>query len=435
MSLAFAAGVQAQEGAPKELIRFPDGKVELCEIGAADAEGVVLKLEGLPRPVRFRWWQIAPEDAARIREARLGKGAPESVPAPGGLLIPGLRIRTREGKSIEGFPEAGAPAGKLWIKSVEGRHVIEMDSVTSREEIQIDLVRVYTPDEAVSILVGRLRPQTPEDYDKLGSELLRAKLEARAQSAFKMAGVLRNPERPEARLARVLIRLRERLDDLAVRKSVFSTEERALAGDYDAALEELEALEKLLAGNPEALEELRRVRGELQSLRGRARDDRILDEAWRTIEAMTKTHALDRSLTMAAGKAWALERLPVALLEHLRVKFNFSPEDPALRLLWERRPEGPVFKHAYDDATWVVMRPELRDPEPWWAQADDAARHALLMGWFVERHLQVKRVEEKSCARCGGTGRVETVTDAAVPAPALCGSCQGLKSSRVLIYR
>jgi hypothetical protein len=73
-----------------------------------------------------------------------------------------------------------------------------------------------------------------------------------------------------------LIKLRDRIDDLAVRKAVFQAEEQALAGEYDAAIAQVEVVEKLLAGHPEALEELKRVRTQLQEFRGLARDDRMV---------------------------------------------------------------------------------------------------------------------------------------------------------------
>ena len=75
MSLAFALLVAAQDGAPKERIRFLDGKAELCEIVATDSDGLTLRLSGIQQPVKFRWWQLAAEDAARLREFHFGKPA------------------------------------------------------------------------------------------------------------------------------------------------------------------------------------------------------------------------------------------------------------------------------------------------------------------------------------------------------------------------
>ncbi|MBI3855168.1 MAG: DegT/DnrJ/EryC1/StrS aminotransferase family protein, partial [Planctomycetes bacterium] len=95
ISLAFALLVAAQEGGPKERVRFLDGKAELCEIVAADGDGITLRLSGIPQPLKFRWWQLAAEDATRLRDFHFGKPA---VSSEGEFLVPGLRIRTTDDK-------------------------------------------------------------------------------------------------------------------------------------------------------------------------------------------------------------------------------------------------------------------------------------------------------------------------------------------------
>ena len=106
MSLGFALLVAAQDGGPRERIRFLDGKVELCEVVVVDGDGVTLRLSGIPQPVKFRWWQLGAEDAARLREVHFGKPV---VTAEGEFLVPGLRIRTVDGKVYEGVAAEGAP--------------------------------------------------------------------------------------------------------------------------------------------------------------------------------------------------------------------------------------------------------------------------------------------------------------------------------------
>jgi len=396
---------------------------------SSDADGVTLRLSGIPQPLKFRWWQLASEDAARLREAQGSR--PAVKVAEGEFLVSGLRVRTSDDKIYEGVPVEGAPSGQLWLKNAEGKFVIRVDSILSRDEIKVDLARAYAPDEVVGILVGRIKPLTPEDYDLLGTQLLRAKLQNRAVGAFKVAELLRHPESPEARMLGELIKLRERIDDLAVRKAVFQAEEQALAGEYDTAIAQVEVVEKLLAERPEALEELKRVRTQLQEFRGMARDERIVMEGYRASEALLKTKAMDRALSYAHARAWAEEKLFTELLEHLRTKYNFSPDDPTVQRVWERRPADVRLKHSYDGASWVVARPELRAPEEWWKATDDRSRYNLLKGLFIEKHLTVIRSEQKSCGVCGGTGLVEQ-KDAT---NAMCPSCQGLKGYRVLIYR
>jgi hypothetical protein len=410
-------------------VRFLDGKAELCEVVSADADGVTLRLSGIQQPLKFRWWQLASEDAARLRDAQVPHAAAKTSEAE--FLVPGVRIRTTDDKVYEGVPVEGAPAGQLWLKNAEGKFVIRVETILAREDIKVDLARAYAPDEVVGILVGRIKPRTAEDYDLLGMQLLRAKLQARAVAAFRVAELLRHPESPESRMVGELIKLRERIDDLAVRKAVFQAEEQALAGEYDAAIAQVEVVEKLLGNRPEAVEELHRVRTQLQEFRGLARDERIVMEGYRASEALLKAKAMDRSVTFAAARAWVEQKLFGELLDHLRSKFNFSPDDPTVQRVWERRPADAMLKHSYGAASWVVLRPELREPEEWWKATDDRTRYELLKGLFIEKHLTVLRTELKSCGVCGGTGLLEQKDSS----HALCPSCQGLKGYRVLIYR
>ncbi|HLY09649.1 MAG TPA: hypothetical protein VKW04_10125, partial [Planctomycetota bacterium] len=428
ISLAVAALAFSQDGGPRERVRFLDGKTELCEVISADADGIALRLSGISQPIKFRWWQLSAEDAARLRENR--PGIPSVTPL-GEFLVSGLRIRTVDDKVYEGVPVDGAPAGQLWLKNADGKYVLRIESILTRDEIQVDLIRAYSPDEVVGILVGRLKPRSAEDYDQLGTQLLRAKLQSRAVAAFKVAEMLRHPESPEARMVGELVQLRERIDDLAVRKAVFQAEEQALAGEYDLAIAKVEEIEKLLTGHPDSLAELQRVRTQLQEFRGLARDDRIVAEGYRAAEAMLKIKAMDHSVSFADAKTWAEQKLPAELFQQLREKFNFSPDDVTVQRVWERRPTDGLMKHAYDASSWVVLRPELRSPQEWWPSADDRTRYDLLKGLYIEKNLSVVRTELKSCGLCGGTGLIERRGGTS----ALCPSCFGLKGTRVLIYR
>lgn len=249
-------------------------------------------------------------------------------------------------------------------------------------------------------------------------------------AAFRMAELLRHPEWPEAAVATELVKLRDRIEDLAVRRAVYQAQESWLAGDYDAALASIDAVERSLGEGPAAdatRQELRRLRALIQDLRGRARDESIVREGWRAAEALLKTKAMDRGATWEQARAWAEEWLPSELLDHLRRRFNFTPGDPTLAAAWEKRPSEPVWKHPVDEASWLSLRPEAREPEAWWKAADDGARYKALKAVWILKHLAILRSDLKSCASCGGTGLEAS--------GAICPACVGLKEQRVLFYR
>jgi len=188
----------------------------------------------------------------------------------------------------------------------------------------------------------------------------------------------------------------------------------------------------MLAGHPDALAELQRVRTQLQEFRGLARDERIVAEGYRAAEALLKIKAMDHSVPFADARAWAEQQLPGELLQHLRTRFNFSPDDATVQRVWERRPAEGLMKHAYDGASWVVLRPELRAPQDWWVSTDDphALRPAQRPLYREEPQRDSHRVQELRRS-AGGTGLIERRGET----NAVCPSCLGLKGTRVLIYR
>ncbi len=346
-----------------------------------------------------------------------------------GVTVPGVRITTREGRIYEGLLLPGPPRGDLRLKNVEGTFVIAEESIQSREEALLDLRRVYLPDEVLGILMGRIMPATPEDFDRLGTELLRVKLRERAVSAFRMAEMLRHPDASEARLHAELVKLRDRIGDLALRRTVYQAQESCLSGDYAAAVAQIGEVERTLVSLPDALEllaEVRRLRTQVEEGRGRARDEGIVEETRCIIDASLKSLAMDRGLPLAAARAQVVESLPGEVLERVRRRYNFSPEDASAHAAWERRPEETRLRHSYERASWVVLQPGAREPEGWWREASDETRYALLKGLYVEKHLLVIHSGLKSCGGCGGTGLAD---DAA------CGVCAGFKAQRVVIYR
>lgn len=415
-----------QDSGKKERVRFVDGRVELCEIVSGDEAGITLRINRVPKPVTFRWWQLAPEDAERLRDRLVGGPAepPEGEPA-----TEAERVRTHDGDVYEGIVQEGSPEGELWLKNARGTSVIRTESIATRRKIRMSLRRAYRPEEILRILVERDATKTPEAYDRLGTELLRAQLKERALAAFKLGEFLRHPERPEAALYRELSKLRSRIQNLEVRRSVFLAQERYLTGDYDAALRSIEAVEQSPEARtlpPDLVRELSRLRAQLQEFRGEARNALLVSEWRRTLEALLKAKAMDRSAGYGAARAYAETEVVRETARRVGRRLNFSPDDPAVRQAWERRP-ARIEKHSYDESSWIVLRPEVGDAAGWWNSADDTARYRLLKGIYVEKNRPILRQASKECSTCGGRGQVD--------GPRVCPACRGLKTFRVVLYR
>ena len=128
VALLFSVTLSAQDASKAERVRFVDGRVELCEVVAKDGDGVTLKLPGVPKPLKFPWWQIDPADASRLRGGE-GTGP---IPAATEFSVAGLRVRLLDGRAVDGVLMPGAPANEVWIRNAEGKHVLPAASIVSR---------------------------------------------------------------------------------------------------------------------------------------------------------------------------------------------------------------------------------------------------------------------------------------------------------------
>jgi hypothetical protein len=171
---------------------------------------------------------------------------------------------------------------------------------------------------------------------------------------------------------------------------------------------------------------VQRLQAQIEDGRGRARDDGIVEETWRTLDESLKSLAMDRDLALSDAKAQVAQALPAEVVERVRKRLNFSPQDPATRAAWEHRPQEARFRHSYGEASWVVLEPGARPLEEWWRSVRDEVRYALLKGLYIERNLQVIHAGTKNCGGCGGTGFMGEV---------ICSACEGSRLQRIVIYR
>jgi len=361
--------------------------------------------------------------AAGLREAG-AQEAPEET-----LTVPGVRIRTREGKVYEGLL-GSAPNGRdLVVKNAEGSFPVPPESVESRERVRLDLKKVFRPGELLGILAGREQPGAAEEADRPGTARLRERLGEWTGTVFRISEILRRPEFAEPELQNDLAKLRAALEDLALRRTVFQAEESGLEGDYEFALAQIQRIEKSIDGSPAdlaLLAEIRRLQAQIEEGRGRAREEAVVDEIWRSLDASLKSLAMNRQIRFPEARDQVTGGLPARVLDRVRKRLNFSPEDPSPQAAWEHRSGQVRLRHAYGEASWVAVNPEARPVDEWWRTARDEVRYALLKGMYVEKHLAVVHVVTKTCGGCGGDGSV---------GDAVCPLCEGLKLQRVVIYR
>ncbi|MBI2900863.1 MAG: hypothetical protein HYY17_11820 [Planctomycetes bacterium] len=429
--LVALAPALAQEGKKGDTVRIRllDKREETVEVVDWDEKGIRVKLKDVPAPVTYEWWKLDPESAQALKKRYLGK---IETPAEEGVTLDGVRVKTAT-RTVEGVVVPEGPPDEIRIKNAEGTWVFKLADVVSKEPVKLRIHQVYGAEELYRILMDRVRPSEAEEWDRLGAELIRAGLRDRAVHAFNMGELLRRAEFPEGRLLRDILRLRERLEDIALRRSVLDVQERFLSGRYQEAIDLIDLLEPGIK-DAAALREVRRIRTELLQLRDQSREETIVAEWARAMDSHLRLKAYDPAVGFEDATAYVRQTLGNDVLRSVNERLNITRGDTSARIVWERRSARAVFKHAYGDASWIVVRPELGSAHSWWASADAAAKFRLLKGVAIEALLSVVRIAEKNCPTCGGTGAVDP-SRFPEAAAGICPTCRGLKHERTVFYR
>lgn len=412
-------------------VRRGDGYQEMQGVlEARDDKKIVLREKFTSTTFTWRWEDLHPDS-----KELLARGLPTRVEPREGLTVPGILVKTKDGKVFEGLELPSDTPGQIVIKMAGQRAVLSLSDVATKEPVHVPIERVYTTEEVIRMIYNEMHPVTAEEYDRVARLAMKIKQPELAIRMEQIAEILRTPHFPEHKLFRDLIKLRDAVRDVAIQKLIYDTQIAGLAANYEEVLKTLDAVEKGIVDAKlpgKYVDEITRMRAEVNVLRALSIDEQIVNETYRSIEVLLRTRALDRTLAYADAVAYAKEKLGADALRMVASKFNLKPDDPGLRDIWGKRSPDVKFKHSYGDATWVVERVEMGDRNAWWDVTDNTTRYALLKGLFIEYSgmMKVERTDRKNCPTCGAAGVVET----RMPTNT-CPSCMGLKKHRILIYR
>lgn len=412
-------------------VRRGDGYREMQGIlEARDDQKIVLREKFTGTAFTWRWEDLHPDS-----KELLSRGLPARVEPREGMTVPGVLVKTKDGKVFEGLELPSDTPGQIVIKMADGRAHVSLADVAAKEAAQVPIERVYTTEEIIRMIYHEMHPVTAEEYDRVARLAVKIRQPELAIRMEQIAEILRAPHFPEHRLFRDLIKLRDAVRDAAIQRLIYETQIAGLAGNYDEVLKRLDDVERGLveAKLPDRyVDEITRMRAEVNVLRSLSIEEQIVHETYRSIEVLLRTKALERNLSYADAVAYARGELGPEALKMVASKFNLKAEDPGLRDIWGRRSPDLRFKHSYGEATWAVEGAERGDRNAWWDGAENTVRYNLLKGVFIEHSgmMKVERTDRKNCPTCGGTGVVET----RLPTHT-CPGCMGLQRHRILIYR
>lgn len=430
MTLLLLATLALQDGR-RITIKYVDGAEETVEVIAHDARGMRARIEGVDYDVWINYTDLDPRTVAATKQ--LLAGASPAVAPRRGIFVPGVRVTLDDGV-VEGVRLPTTDANAIHVKTASGTHVIARTDARRIEDVDVDMRLVYTPDEIYAKLFEQFHPSRPAEWSALGQELNRAGLGDRALKAFRIAGVLGEPQVPEHGLYEAVGRLYAAMIDVTAREAVGRMQEASHLGDFETALARVHEVDRMLRESGRdgaALDELARIKTELVVLRGLSNETRLQNEWLTALDAELMRVATDGAVGFAEADLYVRTKLMKEAERRVAERLGFTVGDPVVADAWRRRPTAQSKVHSYGSASFLTGAGPARQ-EAWWGEAAPEERFAYLKGLHVESHRSVSRAEAKNCSTCGARGTVRGATlGSSVPCPV----CLGAQTFRVLVYR
>jgi tetratricopeptide (TPR) repeat protein len=411
-------------------LRFLDGTLKTGYLIKIDRKGIKFRPEGTKVAIRFGWEELAPECAEELKKKYL-----RVEPLPKKFALDGVKIITKDGKELKGIIiERFSTDEEIFIKSAQVSKFIKRHEIKEIHKTKLDPLEVYTSEELSKILYDRILPSDAEGYERLAEEFKKLKLEAEAVRAYKLSLALRKEDFPQGRLYKDLLKLRERIANIALKETLYQAQEEYLLGEYEKVLERLNKVQESLIKLPlrdEILHELKRIRVELNLLREITKDQKIISEYSRTIDALILAKAISRELSCKEAEWYVENRLKGEVEGLIAHRFNIDKE--SIKIIWEKRSRFGLKKLSYGKASWLLTDPAPKEKERFWETLENNLRFNYLKGLYIQRYMEVVKVLQKNCACCGAKGviKVSHQGEKALQCP----SCRGKKFFRIIIYR
>jgi len=461
-----------------EIVRLPDGRFLQGEILESDTTGFVFKRWDNGGVVKLSWEQVHPVDRSRLRKL-LGLAFTDQEKR---ITVDGWRIHLKTGDILEGVIEEETPE-YVRIRRNSGEFKYPKNVIKRREQIEIDVLSIYTEEEAYESRVAEA-PATPDDhyevatwcrqigyYEKEKEHLLSVQEGA---PGFKPDFIRNRLESLESLVkeAQILRRIKEILRFVARKKFT----------EAELAWEELRGE---FSDSDIVMDDTEGVVQQIEQGKVRFTQTVVVKDWYRNMRRILRNKSRDKELKLADAKKWLHKELTAEIVATIVERRGLDGED--IKTAFEERKVFNVYRGTYGTGTFIVekgarygsgsggplddladrlgidpaTRDRLRDqfggsksgsskkkkalsPDDWWGLATGDMKYGWMMAYYAENggDMEVVRVETKTCSSCrgkgyqsffsagGGASRDDTGTQRT-----MCTRCQGLGKDRIVVFK
>jgi hypothetical protein len=476
VALLFAAAGDARS----EIIRLPDGRFLQGEILESSKTGFVFKRWDTGGVMKFAWEQIHREDQDRLRRS-LGL---EVVDEGARITIDAVRLHLKSGDVLEGviLTEKEDP-NYLWIRRSTGEFKYPKDVVKREEAIELDILTIYTQEEAYALKWTEL-PEEPDDHYDVASwcrqigyyEKEKEHLLAVQEGApdYKPAFIRNRLEALEKLVeeAQIMSQIKEIMREVARKK-------------FTEATEAWEALCDEFPDSDIVIDDTENVVEQIEQAKVRYTRAVVVSDWYRNMRRILRKKSLEKELKLADAKTWANKDLTEEILAKVSEKRRLDTSD--IKTAFEERKVFNVYKGNYGTGTFIVEKSSgsrsgssgiiddlgkrlgldsaTRDkvkgmfdskkgkssskkkqlsPDDWWEAATSDMKYQWLLAYYAENagDMEIVRTEYRPCTGCRGKGYTSFLTagggasrEQTGTQHEMCKRCQGLGKDKIIVFK
>lgn len=474
-----------------DIVRFRNGQVLQGEVVESDPMWFRFRRYDTGGVVTLSWEQILEEDRDLLRRRlRLDTEADAEIPR-----VDGLRLFLTSGETVEGLL-AGETATEIKLRTTAGVFAYRKEQVERREADKLDVLQVYTRDEAYQgEMTRRKKAGEPTSgasgHFGLAEFCMKIRHYAKAKEHY-VACQAADPGFQQEPINNVLERLVALIRD-ADAVDLYADIERLMGNKkFEEAGVKWKALKEKFPDSPVVVENAETITQRIEEKRKAYLDGQVL-RLWMTqLRGLVNKRALAKEtigenqqkteFLLNDAKTWARKALPKEIAEAV-AKVLAIPVDET-KDVFARRKTYNLTRASYGGGTFIVEQANLtvpggagnlagqlgkllppgvnpgqlgkllpqqgqqgqpkamQTPDDWWKKADGSERRDWMTAFYAENggDMEVVRVESKACNTCAGKG-YKTYLAPGANANAggtryeICARCHGVGHDRVVVFR
>jgi hypothetical protein len=477
---AAALALVLPSSADGEILRLKDGSFLQGKVVDSDKKFVTFLRWDTGGVVRLSWQQLTEEDRLRMGR-KLGLIVTEDARA---IKVDGMRFTLKTGEVIEGVLVEETDA-HLLIRTTPGKPFKYPRSVVkSREPLKLDILRVYTEEEAY-----QRKLETDGEPADFQGHMARADycqrlgyFEMEKEHLEKANGLGAPDESQQQLIDNRLEILVELIKDREVLRRIKAINRLIANKKFAEAQDAWKDVQGEYPQSKIVTDDLEKVEDKIAKEKANFLRSVVVRGWFSNLRSLVQSKVREKELTLADAKKWAQRELSREILT--RLTEAHSIEEGEIKETFDNRKTYVYYKATYGTGTFIVEKSKssksgsgssiidqlgekiglgkdarekvkeafgfstkkkkkdnkTQTPDDWWEKATSSMKYQWLTAFYAENSgdIEVVRLDTSACSECGGKGYKSYIASGSEKAGTkyeVCRKCHGLGKFKIVVFK